>query len=188
MGGLSRVESTDESLSSSVFQFPVVKVGVDTFSSGPLLAVLCSQRRDWRGFFEIAKSHSNPPPVSGHGAGYLDLALPIAITRNGHVYDEADSCPEAERGFRLGEFLDQEAMWSRWSTRSPDAYSPSKFSFPPEDAYSEAVDVGECRERQVAQSSRGHPLPALEPPNGVEGDRRSLGEGGNQVVMAHGWT
>ena len=46
--------------------------------------------------------------MSGHGAGYLDLALPISITCNGHVYGEADLCPEAERGFRLGEFLDQE--------------------------------------------------------------------------------
>jgi hypothetical protein len=131
--------------------------------------------------------HSNPP-VSGHGAGYLDVALPIAITRNGHVYDEADSCLEAERGFRLGESLDQEeATWFRWSTRSPDALYHCKFIFPPEEAYRESVDVGECRERQVAESSRGHALPALEPPNGVEGDRRSLGEGGNQVVMAHGW-
>ena len=55
----------------------------------------------------FAKSHLNSP-VSGHGAGYLDLALPISITCNGHVYGEADLCPEAERGFRLGEFLDQE--------------------------------------------------------------------------------
>jgi hypothetical protein len=132
----------------------------------------------WRGF-EIAKSHSNHP-VSGHGAGYLDLALPISITRNGQCYDEAVWCLGAERGFRLGESLDQEA--------TPDALYHYKFSFPPAESYHEADKVGECRERQVAQASRGRPLPALEPPNGVEGDRRSLGEGGNQVVMAHGWT